>query len=305
MPFSTPDSSNTRHIRSLSVGAEGGGNPERGMAPAVGTRVGHHGKSRRGRRLVTLLAAASALSLVLAGCGASRPTAVPRSMAAVAVPPERSQTSARVAPSRATSLAPVASERASTTPTLAPDFHPTVPQSPPLARSAKAPTASPHDPGRAAAPSPAVAIPPAAVATRAATAIPAALDFTGTTLSGGSLSGESLYGKAAVLWFWAPWCAACRYEAPTVVAAARRFAGTVEFVGVGGFAPVADMRRFAADAGLDPMPQLVDVNGDMWPRFGVVAQPALAFIRPDGSMDVVSKVLSADELAARVAGLTR
>jgi hypothetical protein len=39
---------------------------------------------------------------------------------------------------------------------------------------------------------------------RPATASAADLNFTGTTLSGGTFNGNSLQGKPAVLWFWTP-----------------------------------------------------------------------------------------------------
>jgi hypothetical protein len=46
------------------------------------------------------------------------------------------------------------------------------------------------------------------------TAAAADLNFTGTTLSGGTFNGSSLQGKPAVLWFWTPWCPFCNAEAP-------------------------------------------------------------------------------------------
>lgn len=51
-----------------------------------------------------------------------------------------------------------------------------------------------------------------------ATAAAADLNFTGTTLSGGTFNGTSLQGKPAVLWFWTPWCPFCNQEAPSVAA---------------------------------------------------------------------------------------
>ena len=53
---------------------------------------------------------------------------------------------------------------------------------------------------------------------RPATAAAADLNFTGTTLSGGTFNGASLQGKPAVLWFWTPWCPFCNQEAPSVAA---------------------------------------------------------------------------------------
>jgi thiol-disulfide isomerase/thioredoxin len=57
------------------------------------------------------------------------------------------------------------------------------------------------------------------------------LCFTGETLEGKDFSGQSLKGKAVVLWFWAPWCPKCKREAPTVARAAQANLGKVEFIG--------------------------------------------------------------------------
>ncbi|PZS23467.1 MAG: thiol:disulfide interchange protein, partial [Pseudonocardiales bacterium] len=47
------------------------------------------------------------------------------------------------------------------------------------------------------------------------------LQFTATTLQGTKFAGQSLAGKPTVLWFWAPWCAVCQHEAPSVAKAAQ------------------------------------------------------------------------------------
>ncbi|PAZ13053.1 hypothetical protein CLM62_26490 [Streptomyces sp. SA15] len=44
--------------------------------------------------------------------------------------------------------------------------------------------------------------------------VPAQSKFTTTTVDGKAFAGTSPAGKDAVLWFWAPWCAVCRGEAP-------------------------------------------------------------------------------------------
>ncbi|SFP39978.1 Thiol-disulfide isomerase or thioredoxin [Amycolatopsis arida] len=131
-------------------------------------------------------------------------------------------------------------------------------------------------------------------------AVPERLRFTGTTLDGTQFTGESLAGKAAVLWFWAPWCPKCAAEAPTVAEAARDTAGRVSFVGIAAQDEVPAMRDFVGRHGVGDFPHVADEEGAIWQRFGVTYQPAYAFVRPDGTVDVVKQQLSARELTERV-----
>ncbi|MBY0387172.1 MAG: protein disulfide oxidoreductase [Mycobacterium pseudokansasii] len=148
-----------------------------------------------------------------------------------------------------------------------------------------------------AAPSGAAASPP-----NAHTLVPAQLQFTATTVDGRQFSGASLFGKPAVLWFWAPWCPVCQREAPTVakVAAARP---TVAFVGVAAQDQLPAMRQFVDRYQLSAFPQLADTDAAIWARFGVVAQPAFAFVGATGHIDVVEGPLTEPELTKRVTGL--
>jgi thiol-disulfide isomerase/thioredoxin len=129
------------------------------------------------------------------------------------------------------------------------------------------------------------------------------LAFKAKTLDGAAFSGSSLAGKGAVLWFWAPWCAICRAEAPGVAEVARRFAGRVAFVGVAGRGEVAEMRRFADEAKIGFFPHVVDADGAIWESFGVTSQPAFAFVRPDGRVEVVLGSLPQADLEARAGEL--
>src|ERR1700758_263401 len=73
--------------------------------------------------------------------------------------------------------------------------------------------------------------------------VPAQLQFTAKTVDGQDFSGQSLVGKPAVLWFWAPWCPVCQGEAPMVgqMAAAQL---AVTFVGVAGLDQLPAMQQF-------------------------------------------------------------
>jgi thiol-disulfide isomerase/thioredoxin len=129
------------------------------------------------------------------------------------------------------------------------------------------------------------------------------LRFTAKTLDGQEFHGSDLLGKAAVLWFWAPWCPACQSEAPMVgeVAGAHP---AVTFVGVAGLDQVSAMRQFVDKYPVKSLIQLADTDGAVWKKFGVTHQPAFAFIHPDGSSDVVKGGMSQSDLTRRVTALS-
>jgi thiol-disulfide isomerase/thioredoxin len=133
---------------------------------------------------------------------------------------------------------------------------------------------------------------------------PEQLRFTGRTLDGKDFSGESLAGKAAVLWFWAPWCPKCQREAGVVASAAQANAGKVEFIGVAAQDELAAMQGFVRQYQVDSFQHLADLDASIWRRFGVTYQPAYAFIRPNGSVEVVKDQLSEAELTDRLGQLT-
>jgi thiol-disulfide isomerase/thioredoxin len=130
------------------------------------------------------------------------------------------------------------------------------------------------------------------------------LNFTGSTLGGGSFPGSSLQGKPAVLWFWTPWCPFCNIEAPGVsqVSAANP---KVSFVGIAGRSDVGQMQQFVSKYNLN-FTNLNDSDGSLWARFGVPWQPAYLFVRSDGSSSFVNNPTAAmpeQELSDRVKAL--
>ncbi|WP_216215091.1 protein disulfide oxidoreductase [Amycolatopsis aidingensis] len=139
--------------------------------------------------------------------------------------------------------------------------------------------------------------------TEPAVTVPEQLKFTSTTLEGTEFSGESLAGKPAVLWFWAPWCPKCRAEAPTVAKTASANAGEVTFLGVAAQDSVDKMKEFVGKYGLGGFTHLQDTGAEVWGRFEVTYQPAYAFIGADGSVEVVKNQLSESELTERVGRL--
>jgi thiol-disulfide isomerase/thioredoxin len=140
--------------------------------------------------------------------------------------------------------------------------------------------------------------------TSATSVIPEQLRFTAETVGGVAFDGMSLAGKDAVLWFWAPWCSDCRREAPHV-ASAQDAHRDVVFVGVAGLGELPAMREFVRDYRVGAFVHLADLDGSLWRRFGVVRQPATAFIDASGSVDVVRGSLGAAELERHVTRLTR
>src|SRR6185312_8584014 len=95
------------------------------------------------------------------------------------------------------------------------------------------------------------------------------------TLEGAEFRGDKLVGQPAVLWFWAPWCPSCNAEAKTVAEMAKRH-NKVQFVGVAARDQLDAMKKFVADHEMNGFPSLADLDGSVWKRFGVTAQPTFA-----------------------------
>ena len=134
--------------------------------------------------------------------------------------------------------------------------------------------------------------------------VPKSLRFAADTVDGQSFDAKELAGKDAVLWFWAPWCSECRREAPHVAAVQKSVGDDVTFVGVAGLGPVKDMKAFVSDYRVGAFSHLADVKGKVWRRFGVVQQPAHAFIDDDGSVKLVRGELDRKGLIKHVDNLT-
>lgn len=132
--------------------------------------------------------------------------------------------------------------------------------------------------------------------------VPKQLNFTAKTIAGQTFSGATLAGKPAVLWFWAPWCPTCQREAPTIAKAARANP-KVTFVGVAAFDEIPAMQVFVNKYDIAFFTNIADVDGRVWQRFGVTAQPAFAFIGADGAVQVVRSSVSESDLTARLTAL--
>jgi thiol-disulfide isomerase/thioredoxin len=115
---------------------------------------------------------------------------------------------------------------------------------------------------------------------------PQVLQFSAKTVDGVDFSGQSLAGKPAVLWFWAPWCPTCQAEAPAVAKAAQTHP-SLTFLGVAARDQVPAMKHFVATYKMAGFTHLADVDASVWRHFGITEQPAFAFIAADGSAQVV------------------
>ncbi len=67
-------------------------------------------------------------------------------------------------------------------------------------------------------------------------------------------------------------------------------------LGVAGQGRVEEMREFVADTGTERLTHVADTDGAIWRQFGVVAQPAYAYVSPDGQSEVFVGALDEDDL---------
>jgi cytochrome c biogenesis protein CcmG/thiol:disulfide interchange protein DsbE len=89
----------------------------------------------------------------------------------------------------------------------------------------------------------------------------------------GTLRLSSLRGRVVVLNFWASWCRACKDEARTIEAAARRWHRRgVVFVGIDSQDFTSDARAFARRFGLTYV-SVHDGPGGVMTRYGVTGMP--------------------------------
>lgn len=122
------------------------------------------------------------------------------------------------------------------------------------------------------------------------------------TVQGSAFDASSLDGRPVVLWFWSPSCTICRAEAPDVATVASELAAsesTVALIGVAGRGDRAAMADFVESTGTGDLTHLVDSDGTIWSRLGVIGQPAFAFVSANGEVDLFAGSLGESALRTK------
>lgn len=74
----------------------------------------------------------------------------------------------------------------------------------------------------------------------------------------------------------------------------------MQFLGLAGRDSVGEMQAFIDRHGVDAFPHLVDDDGSLWERFGVITQPSWVFVNDDGTVRDVVGILGEDGLTEEI-----
>lgn len=131
------------------------------------------------------------------------------------------------------------------------------------------------------------------------------LTFKGTTVSGQAYKSTQVLAKPTVIWFWTPWCAICRAESKAVATLSVKYAGKVNFLGIGANGSVDEMKEFVGMHKVTKVTHLNDANGALWNRFGVVIQPTLVFVDKNGKIETHIGPATTSFISKKVAALAK
>ena len=127
---------------------------------------------------------------------------------------------------------------------------------------------------------------PAAVPTLASGSVQAA-DFVVYDRNNAQTRLSDHFGKPVVVNFWATWCGPCRSELPAFDAAAKQYAGSIDFMMINlaeNFSDTVDSAlNFVSESGYT-FPVYFDSDAQAANTYGIYSIPLTLFIRSDGSV---------------------
>ncbi len=107
-------------------------------------------------------------------------------------------------------------------------------------------------------------------------------EFRGRTVEGDPVSLAELGGRVVLLNFWATWCLECRPEMPVIERLHRELGlQGLTVVGVNAREGTAAIRDYARELGLT-FALVLDPNGDIGKKYGVIGIPTTFLIGRDG-----------------------
>lgn len=154
--------------------------------------------------------------------------------------------------------------------------------------AAAAPTTTAAPPTKTAAPPTTTAAPPTTTAAPPTTTQKPeppkelAADFVVYDGNGSAVRLSDHFGKPLVVNFWASWCGPCCRELPAFDAAAKQYAGKIDFMMVNLESP-GEVREFLAENGYT-FPVYYDTDESASNAYNIYSIPLTVFIRADGTV---------------------
>ncbi len=125
----------------------------------------------------------------------------------------------------------------------------------------------------------------------------AAPDFEWNAPDGTTKTLADLRGRTVVINFWATWCQPCRQEMPAMERVAR--SSDAVFLAVDLLEDGAKARSFMESLGISHLQPILDLDGSVTRRYGVVALPQTFFIDGAGIIRHIARGQILDEAGVR------
>ena len=111
-----------------------------------------------------------------------------------------------------------------------------------------------------------------------------ATDFTLPSLAGEEIRLSNYRGSVVFLNFWETWCVPCRVEMPDFAAllAEQNEDSPLALFTINGGQNAEQIHEFYADLGIEPLPTLLDTDGEITALYGVMQLPQTFILDPDG-----------------------